>query len=263
MIEIVEIREMFDQLKARNVERSKVFRGTKVFDELVRYGRIFESKTDDGTSVYHCRGARQLSVVKSIDKERRRVDVVMSDATVDRMRDVLDPNGWDVRNYKDNPVGLTDHIYLVDYIVSQVPKTWIETGSDARSRAATLPDLDVDFDARFMGTHQFDDPATNERAGRAFDKILSRLLRANSVGFMVNAMEKILDAEGEWTGGFLFREMELLEDSWVAVPANPSAVIPAQVNNDTSEDDQSLSRAIGDVELNIETVSITRRIGRK
>ena len=39
----------------------------------------------------------------------RQVRVVASDATPDRMGDVLDPNGCDLRNYYKNPIVLAQH----------------------------------------------------------------------------------------------------------------------------------------------------------
>jgi hypothetical protein len=102
--------------------------------------------------------------VRAIDEDKRRVTVVASDATLDRYGDTIAADGWKTANFEKNPVVLLDHWYVVEYIVGQCAKWWVEGG-------------------QFLNEHAFDPAGTNAKADMAWQKILNRSLRAVSVGF--------------------------------------------------------------------------------
>ncbi len=131
--------------------------------------------------------------------------VAVSDDTLDRYGDVLDAAGVDFVNYQKNPVWLIDHDYRVQSIVGQGIN-----GRIVKNRVL------VDYAPDPIGSS----PATD--MVRA--KLSSGSLRATSVGFIPIKWEKILDKKDEWTGGFHYSSWGLLENSWVAVPANPNAL---------------------------------------
>jgi len=194
------------ELAESNIERAELER----LKELACAGRLVRVVAREGDAAqYHVRKA--ATEIRAIDEKARKVIVVASDATLDRYGDTIDPTGWKTDAFQKNPVALIDHSYSVADIVGQIPRTWVEA-------------------RQFLSEHLFDPAGTNARADMAWAKLLNRSLRAVSVGFLALKWAKRLNDQNEWTGGFDFLEQELMEISWVAVPANPSAVIPASVN---------------------------------
>lgn len=169
--------------------------------ELRDAGRIVQ-RTIDGAEV----GVVEKEfVVLSYDEESRSGEIVASDNTVDRYGDTIEAAGWKLDSYQKNPVMLIDHSYSVNDIVGQC-----------------APRIEGN---RLIARFQLDDPASNRQASIVANLIKNRSLRAVSVGFRALAYERIIDSEGAWTGGFNYTSQELLEISWVAVPANPNAVM--------------------------------------
>lgn len=160
--------------------------------------------------------------VLSYDAETRTGEIVASDETVDRYGDIVEAAGWDLENYMKNPVMLIDHSYSVNDIIGQcVPR--VEGNK---------------LVARFI----LDDPASNRQAAIVANLIKNRSLRAVSVGFSAKSYERIEDAEGKWTGGFRFTNQELLEISWVAVPANPNACMSITAPTESAASSDAAAR---------------------
>jgi HK97 family phage prohead protease len=132
------------------------------------------------------------------------VDVVASDGTVDRYGDVIEPDGWDLTAYHRNPVILVDHDYRVSRIVG------------AAERAEIL-------DGALLVRIRLDPAGSNPTAGMVRSRLEAGSLRTVSVGFVPLEWEPILHVESGRVTGFRFTEQELLEVSFVAVPANPNA----------------------------------------
>lgn len=172
-------------------------------NELKTAGRLVQ-RTINGEPVDVVEKEFQLL---AYDPLTRTGEIVASDETVDRYGDVVVAAGWKLDNYLKNPVMLLDHSYQVADIVGQ---------ASPRIEGNRLV-------ARFV----LDDPAANRQAAIVANLIKNRSLRAVSVGFQANAFDRIEDEKGNWTGGFRFTDQELLEISWVAVPANPNAVLAA------------------------------------
>lgn len=146
--------------------------------------------------------------------EEREVDpdqplrFVASDETVDRYGDIVRANGWDLRQYKQNPIALFSHN-------SEQPvgtcKVWIDGDKQLMSdiniaKAGTAPIVDY---------------------VRAL--LEQRILRAVSVGFLPTAEPNYLrDEKNQQITGYEFVAHELLEISLVSVPANPRALAVAR-----------------------------------
>jgi HK97 family phage prohead protease len=149
--------------------------------------------------------------VRAIDLDLRTVTVIASDDTLDSYGDTIAADGWKFERFARNPVALIDHDYSVAAIVGQSIKWWVEKKA-------------------LMITDRFDGPWTNDTADMAWNKIVSGSLRAVSVGFRPMKWVRRYNDKDEWTGGFDYLEQELYEKSWVAVPANPSAVVTDAVH---------------------------------
>lgn len=182
--------------------------------ELRDAGRLFVVRGEDG-------GLREMALRAAeveIDPETKGVDITASDETVDRYGDVIVAAGWKLDNFAKNPVILIDHNYRVAAIVGS---------GEARIKGKKL---------KVRITH--DAAAENEAAQMVSRLVESGLLRAVSVGFMPLKWESMRDKEGNWTG-YKYLEQDLLEVSWVAVPANPNATLSVEPNPaaDTAGDD--------------------------
>ena len=141
----------------------------------------------------------QFKVVE--DKERDNVlSFIGSNESPDRQGDVVVASGWDIENYKKNPVFLWGH----DYGTLPVGKA-INVFVDKATKALMF---DIEF-------------AVNEYpfAETVYKLYKGGFLNAVSVGFMVKDFH--LDDDGIW----YIDESELLELSAVTVPANPSALL--------------------------------------
>jgi hypothetical protein len=176
-----------------------------MFDELARAGRVLERRLPDGSSFLCCETYGRAAGIDGTAGTERTVPVIASDGSENRYGDVDDPAGWKFDHFNKNPVVLLDHNYSVEAIVGVALRSW----------------LDGD---RFLQVHQFDPPESNRASQMILAKIRAGSARAVSVSFLPLKSEKIRDGSGNWTGGFVFREMELLETSWVAIPANRNAV---------------------------------------
>jgi len=119
--------------------------------------------------------------------------IVASDETVDRMGEVVPIDAWDLGNYKKNPVLLVDHDYKVSNIVGRAKNIKID------GKSLTF-------------TPEFHDITQLAKEVRAM--VESDFAPAVSVGFLPHGAQK--------DGGKI--KNELLEISFVSVPANPNAL---------------------------------------
>lgn len=133
---------------------------------------------------------------------------VLSDATVDRMGDTIDPAGWDLRWFKKNPIALFGHD-------NGFP---IGNWADVRVEAGKL-----------KGRLSLASEGTSPRIDEVRRLVEQGVLRAVSVGFKpIEAEPK--DKAQPW-GPQTYRKSELLECSLVSVPANPAALAVAKAMN--------------------------------
>jgi HK97 family phage prohead protease len=124
----------------------------------------------------------------------------VSSAAVDRDNDTIDPGGWDLANFRANPVILWAHDYKQAPVGRSV-REWVEGGT-LRSEV------------------EFTDEGPNAWVG----KLVARgVLRATSVGF-----RPIEAVENRERRGYDFMKQELLEISVVPVPSNPEALVLAK-----------------------------------
>lgn len=141
--------------------------------------------------------------VKSVDKENHSLVAIFSSQKEDRHGDIVMQDGWDLKNFKKNPVIINSHNYddATEVIGKAVPSTLkVENGE-------------------LTGTIVF---AVNEnpKAKTIFDLYAGGFLHAFSVGFIPKKFK-----EGDF---FVIEESELLELSAVSVPANAYALAKAK-----------------------------------
>jgi hypothetical protein len=133
---------------------------------------------------------------KGFDDNERTLTAIASDPSTDRHGERINQAGWDLTNYKKNPVGLLFHNQW-DFPVFQTLEI------DVVGTALV-------FKAKFATKEEYD------RAEVAWKLYRGGYMRTFSVGFIPKRME-----------GDEFLEQELLEISCVTVPSNPNAVVLA------------------------------------
>lgn len=141
------------------------------------------------------------------------LEFVLSDATVDRYGDIVEPAGWDLKWFKKNPIALFGH-------ASSFP---IGTWDSVRVEGG-----------RLLGKLRFAAEGTSERIDELRRLVEQGILRAVSVGFRPLDAEP-LDRERPF-GPQRYKRSELMECSLVSVPANPAALAVArglQISDDT------------------------------
>jgi len=143
--------------------------------------------------------------LKAINEKTREVAHLITNATVDRAGDSIDPTGADVSNYLRNPVVMADHAYGIDGIIG------------------TSQAVEITKDGIFARTKFHD---KTQLARDAWELVKAGVAKAWSVGFRPTEHESIKDDKGVFKG-FRFKKWELLEYSLVAIPANPDIVMSA------------------------------------
>lgn len=146
------------------------------------------------------------------NEEKRQISYLVSDETPDRVGDIIKVTGWDLNQYRQNPVILWAHDG------SSVPP--IGRSENVRRRYEPSPRLTADVEFAPKEAYEFAD-TIYQLAARGF-------IKATSVGFMpLETMEldkKSREELGLGRYGQVFTKAELMEISIVSVPANPSAL---------------------------------------
>jgi HK97 family phage prohead protease len=133
-----------------------------------------------------------------------RLRVVASDETPDRYGDIIRASGWELGNYRKNPIVLFGH--------------------SARDPIGTAK-VHVE-DSELIADISLAAPGTTPMVDAVRALVDQKILKAVSVGFRpTKAPNELKDPKtNERTGGFEFVGQELLENSIVSIPANPNAL---------------------------------------
>lgn len=135
----------------------------------------------------------------------RTFETVITTGSVDRERDVIDPAGWKLDNYMRGGAGVV--LWAHDYHMPPVAKALSIT------RTAT----------GLRSVDQFPPKDIYPFADTIHDLVAAGVIRAKSVGFI--PLRKTWNATRE---GWDIHEAELLEHSYVSIPANPEALVVAR-----------------------------------
>ena len=128
----------------------------------------------------------------------RQVRVVVSTPDVDRAGDIVVPGGIDLSSYKSNPVVLWNH--------------------DPSCPVARCIDIAVKGDA-VEALVQFPPEGDDPEADRLYKRVKNGVVNATSIGFNPTQAEPIKG------GGLKYLVCDLMEFSFVAIPANADALI--------------------------------------
>jgi HK97 family phage prohead protease len=133
------------------------------------------------------------------------IEMIGSTGSVDRDGEAIDPNGWDLKAFKKNPVILAQHNY-------QKPPI-------AKAKSVKL------VDGKLMFRIEFSEEGINPEADIYRKLYKTGFMNASSVGFQPKEWE---DGDGKKTPYRTFKKQELLELSLVSVPANADALVTAK-----------------------------------
>ena len=142
--------------------------------------------------------------------EDRVVRFTISTAAVDRERDSVSVQGWDLDAYRQNPVVLWAHDG------SELPVgRCVEIGDDGVALRASVEFVPADM------------PLVGPKAEAILRMSRTGFLNATSVGFRPLEFELAKDRmdEDDWFPPFNFIRQELMEFSIVSIPCNPEALI--------------------------------------
>ncbi len=160
--------------------------------------------------------------IRSIPKkavEDRRIPFVLSTYTKDRHGTVLNQDGWELDNYRLNPVVAYQHNLTGN--LCQPPDPDFIIGKSVKIDCEGFGQ-----DRKLVAEAEFEPPEINALAEKVFRKILYGSLSRTSVGFVET--KKGHYGEGDERAGFpnetyYFGGQELLEWSVVNIPSNPDA----------------------------------------
>jgi phage head maturation protease len=179
---------------------------------------------------------------KAVDEKTRTATHLISTDAIDRVGDMIDATGWDLKNYRRNPIVLMNHDHDVKSIIGAGT---VRAGDDG-----------------LWATTQFSDIGAGSLA---FHLVAEGYARAWSVGF--TSQEKHGVAEGARAGcaackaarkaqlkdveedavyvrGNHYAKQELLEYSLVTVPMNPDAISAYEARGFKREDLDLVVRSI-------------------
>jgi len=128
------------------------------------------------------------------------LDFILSDATPDRLGDIIDPKGWDLSEFHRNPIALFNH--RGGEPIGEWENVKVESGA-------------------LRGRLKMAEAGTSARIDELRSLVAQGILRAASVGF--SPIEYETFKNGDETG-IHFRRQKLLETSLVSIPANPAAL---------------------------------------
>lgn len=163
------------------------------------FSQTLEKEKVDQTKIKHMENFAQVKA-NSINEKERTIEFVASKEVKDRQGDIVRVNGISVEKFLKNPVGLWAHKY------DQLP---VAKGVAVR----------VDGD-EFIVKYQFAPKELSEFADQVFRMYLGGFLHAVSIGFI-----PIKSAFDEQEGAFVIEKSELLETSFVPVPAHGDALM--------------------------------------
>ena len=144
--------------------------------------------------------------VKAAEGESRRMTFTISTASVDRMGDTIAVEGWDLADFRKNPVVLWAHDQGAPP-VGKATRVAVEKG-------------------KLVADVEFTPPGMSAFNDTVYAMLKGGFLNATSVGFLPTEW-KFADDPGR-RAGIDFLKQQLLEFSVVPVPANAEALVQAR-----------------------------------
>ena len=182
--------------------------------------------------------------IRKVDEEKRTVEFVASDNSVDSYGTVLPVDKWDLTRYQNNGiVGYMHDVYGDSWTKSADPDDVIGKG--------------VAFieDGKLIVRITFEPADLNPKSDKIFRKLQFGSLHAVSVGFRATAKGHKGDEErGEDPNVYYYAGQELLEVSVVNIPSNANALKRALEEERSTWDVDDTTNAISETSEQVQTV---------
>jgi HK97 family phage prohead protease len=152
----------------------------------------------------------QPAHLRGVNADQRTVDIVASDFSLDSYGTRIDPAGWDLEQFKRNPVICLQHDSYCGLPVAQA-----------------LPETVRVENNKLLMTVQFPPAGVSDDADEAFGLIAAGVLRGVSVGFDAQKWEQVNETQpdGSSLNVLIFREQMLREVSFVTIPSNDNGLV--------------------------------------
>lgn len=143
---------------------------------------------------------------------------IFSTYDTDRFDERVDPDGWELDRYRENPVVLWAHCH-------SIPAIGLAT--------------DIVASDTLCGTIRFNEKDYDEFGWSIGERVKNGVIRAGSVGMLVKEIEFIDKKKSpEETCELIIRKQELIEFSLCNVPANPFALRKESRGEESSPDNR-------------------------
>lgn len=161
--------------------------------------------------------------IKQLGKEEdRKLLMVGSTETQDRDGDIIEASGWDLTDYKNNPIILGFHEYD-KFPYARSEKTYIDSTSKQLMFEVRFPTIE-ELTSYPNSPEMIAEHAKN--VDLAYNMYRNGYMRAVSVGFIGKESEPIME-NGSYIGK-RYKKQSLLELSLVPVPSCPDALLEAR-----------------------------------
>ena len=167
------------------------------------------------TGMVKAHASRPKAVKESGDETERLLSWIVSTEGRDRDGDRVMQAGWDLDNFRNNPVVMFAHDY----------------GTLPIGRALETEVVEVDGGSVLRMVKQFTPRDLNPMGFMVFQLARDKYLGTASVGFIPRKAvpdPELAEEDRGMFGGFLMEDQELLESSVVPIPSNPGALIEAR-----------------------------------
>lgn len=178
---------------------------------------IVQNNSSDTSS----KGVSQLKFdIRDYDDEKRTIDFIFTTPDIDRSNDIVDINGIDIEDFKNNPVFLWVHDKTkqpLGRVVDMFKEDGVIKG--------TVEFWRNDLDPAYWSEH---------------DKLALSIYEQYKRGFLKGVSIAFRPVESEFnkgTGGMIYKKIKLTEISAVPVPDNPNAL--------------SISKSLADIDCEI------------
>ncbi len=142
----------------------------------------------------------------SIDEANRTAEFIISDETVDRYNTVFTTDGWELEEYRKNPVVLYGH----------------DSWSGNPDKVIGTSEVFIE-ERKLVGRVKFEPAELNELAERVFRKLIHGTIRTASIRADVKDYRRGDVDKGEKKGTVYFTRQVLTEWSIVPLPGNNNA----------------------------------------
>ena len=167
----------------------------------------------------------------AVSDDRKAYTFVASSGIEDRNHNQIDPDGWELAEYRKNPVVFANHRWGVP--IGRATKVWQDSD-------------------RLMATIEF---ADTEAAREVQQLVEGGFLKAMSAGWIGLDFAVVRDEKTGWPRGVHYKRQQLVELSVVGIPANPEALRVALFNQEIADQhltEQQLKEAMGKARRNME-----------